>query len=170
MLRMHRNCIWTRNYVGSLKHFPLFRFEIPTAIEHVEQIKIRQKQSYQNKIFDKNKICFYTIRTFTSSALTQRFPRAVFASEQSKRNQYFLLPTSSISQFHVRHLSEQVGDANLWTRVFLWMSESTPVSYAQDFLLFVHNSSSLPWWATIILTTMFVRTSVTFPLAVYQVC
>lgn len=52
--------------------------------------------------------------------------------------------------------------------IFKWLSESTPVEYAQNFLLSVHDTTGLPWWATIICTTVLVRTTVTLPLAIYQ--
>jgi membrane protein insertase Oxa1/YidC/SpoIIIJ len=74
--------------------------------------------------------------------------------------------------FQIRQISGQSGveTVGVWPRVFLWLSESTPVSYAQDLLLFLHNSAGLPWWTTIIVTTVFLRTVVTLPLAFYQVC
>lgn len=83
-----------------------------------------------------------------------------------------LLASSVHPHFQIRQISGQCGEETLgvWTRVFLWLSESTPVGYTQDFLLFVHNSTGLPWWTTIILATVFLRTVVTLPLAVYQVC
>jgi membrane protein insertase Oxa1/YidC/SpoIIIJ len=72
----------------------------------------------------------------------------------------------------MRHISGQSWEETIgvWTRVFMWLSESAPVGYAEDFLLFVHNSTGIPWWTTIVLTTVFLRTVVTLPLAVYQVC
>lgn len=52
--------------------------------------------------------------------------------------------------------------------IFKTLSESVPVSYAQDFVLYVHSSTGLPWWASIILTTVFLRSCLTVPLAIYQ--
>lgn len=74
--------------------------------------------------------------------------------------------------YQIRQISGQSGVeiAGAWPRVFLWLSESPPVAYAQDLLLFLHNSTGLPWWTTIILATVFLRTVVTLPLAFYQVC
>ena len=74
--------------------------------------------------------------------------------------------------FQIRHISGQSGVETFgaWTHVYLWLSESTPVGCAQDMLLYVHNSTGLPWWTTIILATVLLRTVVTLPLAVYQVC
>lgn len=73
-------------------------------------------------------------------------------------------------RFQIRQISGQsgVGTVGAWPRVFLWLSESSPVACAQDLLLFLHNSSGLPWWTTIILATIFLRTVVTLPLAFYQ--
>ncbi|XP_023015149.2 cytochrome c oxidase assembly protein COX18, mitochondrial [Leptinotarsa decemlineata] len=54
------------------------------------------------------------------------------------------------------------------TGIFKWLSESTPVECIQKLLLTLHDSSGLPWWGTIIGTTILLRTCVTVPLAVYQ--
>nr|XP_022920667.1 mitochondrial inner membrane protein COX18 [Onthophagus taurus] len=51
---------------------------------------------------------------------------------------------------------------------FKTLSESTPVEYIQSFLLQVHDKSGLPWWATIICTTILLRSCVTLPFAIYQ--
>lgn len=58
--------------------------------------------------------------------------------------------------------------AKTQTGIFKTLSESTPVDYAQKFLLNVHESTGLPWWATIVCSTVLLRTCVTVPLAVYQ--
>lgn len=52
----------------------------------------------------------------------------------------------------------------------LWgsLSNSTPVAYCQQALVDLHDLSGLPWWASIILSTVLVRTVVTMPLAIYQ--
>lgn len=52
--------------------------------------------------------------------------------------------------------------------IFKAISESTPVSYAQDFFINVHSLTGLPWWASIVLTTVLLRTFITLPLAIYQ--
>ncbi|KAG5889443.1 hypothetical protein JTB14_032776 [Gonioctena quinquepunctata] len=58
--------------------------------------------------------------------------------------------------------------AKTQTGVFKWLSESTPVEYIQKLLITIHDTSGLPWWATIICTTVLMRTCVTVPLALYQ--
>lgn len=84
------------------------------------------------------------------------------------------LPTSTRVHLHfqIRQISGQSGveTEGIWSRVFLWLSGSPPVAHVQDLLLFLHNSTGLPWWTTIILATVFLRTIVTLPLAFYQVC
>lgn len=52
--------------------------------------------------------------------------------------------------------------------IFKSISESVPVSYAQEFVLNIHSYTGLPWWASIIITTVVLRTFVTVPLALYQ--
>lgn len=48
------------------------------------------------------------------------------------------------------------------------ISNSTPVHFIQDGLLYVHDITGLPWWATIVATTIVIRTGMTLPLTVYQ--
>uniref|UniRef100_A0A336MUR6 CSON006167 protein n=1 Tax=Culicoides sonorensis TaxID=179676 RepID=A0A336MUR6_CULSO len=48
------------------------------------------------------------------------------------------------------------------------MSESTPVHYVQEGLVTFHDTTGLPWWATIIISTITLRTLITLPLTVYQ--
>ncbi|XP_030751424.1 cytochrome c oxidase assembly protein COX18, mitochondrial [Sitophilus oryzae] len=52
--------------------------------------------------------------------------------------------------------------------IFKLLSESPPVEYCQKFLLSIHDITGLPWWASIICSTVLVRTTITLPLAVYQ--
>lgn len=54
------------------------------------------------------------------------------------------------------------------TGIFRTISESTPVEYLQNFVVSVHDISGLPWWATVMCTTVLLRSSVTVPLAIYQ--
>ncbi|CAG9864458.1 unnamed protein product [Phyllotreta striolata] len=58
--------------------------------------------------------------------------------------------------------------AKTQTGIFKSISESTPVEYCQNVLVTVHDYSGLPWWATIICTTVLARGFVTLPLAIYQ--
>lgn len=64
----------------------------------------------------------------------------------------------------IRHASYQEAAMKVWKTI----SDSTPVAYLQEGLVTVHDTSGLPWWATIVLTTVVLRTAVTLPLSVYQ--
>lgn len=46
--------------------------------------------------------------------------------------------------------------------------ESPPIGFAQDVLETVHSVSGLPWWASIPLTTVAIRSCVTLPLQIYS--
>ncbi|KAF5276999.1 hypothetical protein FQR65_LT16078 [Abscondita terminalis] len=52
--------------------------------------------------------------------------------------------------------------------IFRTISESAPVEYLQKFVVGIHDVTGLPWWATIVCTTVFLRSTVTVPLAIYQ--
>lgn len=51
---------------------------------------------------------------------------------------------------------------------FKTLSESAPVGHFQNMLLNVHEYSGLPWWVTIVGTTVALRTAITLPLAIHQ--
>ncbi|KAM6220646.1 cytochrome c oxidase assembly protein COX18, mitochondrial [Rhynchocyon petersi] len=48
------------------------------------------------------------------------------------------------------------------------LAASSPVKVAEELLLSAHTTSGLPWWGSILLTTVAMRGVVTLPLAVYQ--
>lgn len=52
---------------------------------------------------------------------------------------------------------------------FQALSESTPVITFQNFLINVHDITGLPWWGTIVITAVLFRSTITLPLALYQV-
>ncbi|GAB0095520.1 Cox18 [Sergentomyia squamirostris] len=64
----------------------------------------------------------------------------------------------------IRHFSYTETVTNLW----MSMSKSVPVAYFQEGLIKLHDTTGLPWWATIILSTVLLRTVVTVPLTIYQ--
>ncbi|KAG9480379.1 cytochrome c oxidase assembly protein COX18, mitochondrial isoform X1 [Eleutherodactylus coqui] len=61
-----------------------------------------------------------------------------------------------------------VQQANSNYGLFAKMADSAPVHLAENVLLSVQDMTGLPWWATIMCTTMALRTVVTLPLIVYQ--
>lgn len=64
-----------------------------------------------------------------------------------------------------RQFSYQETVAGIWKSI----SDSKPVAYLQDGLVFLHDTTGLPWWATIVVSTVLLRTIITLPFAVYQV-
>lgn len=52
---------------------------------------------------------------------------------------------------------------------FMALSNSTPVAYAQQFIISFHEFTGTPWWATIMLSAVALRLVVTLPLTVFQV-
>jgi|SRR6266498_910905 len=42
------------------------------------------------------------------------------------------------------------------------------ISFNQSILEFIHNSTNLPWWATILISTILLRTLLTLPIAIIQ--
>ncbi|KAM6953002.1 cytochrome c oxidase assembly protein COX18, mitochondrial isoform 2-T2 [Lycodopsis pacificus] len=64
----------------------------------------------------------------------------------------------------VRRLSGGAGAAGWYSS----LSDSAPVHLCEHFLVNVHQVSGLPWWLSIIVATLSVRTLITLPLATYQ--
>jgi len=52
---------------------------------------------------------------------------------------------------------------------FVALSNSTPVAYAQHFVISFHEMPGTPWWASLILSAVVLRLVVTLPLTAYQV-
>lgn len=48
------------------------------------------------------------------------------------------------------------------------LATSAPVRGAEELLLAAHDATGLPWWSTLVLTTVALRSAVTLPLAAYQ--
>lgn len=62
------------------------------------------------------------------------------------------------------HQHRRQFSQNFWNSV----SASAPVNFMQESLTQLHDLSGLPWWSTIIVSTVLLRGLVTFPLAIYQ--
>lgn len=62
-------------------------------------------------------------------------------------------------------------DSALTTHVsfFKALSESAVVENTQNLLIQLHDSTGLPWWLSIVLSTLLVRITLTLPVAIYQV-
>lgn len=64
----------------------------------------------------------------------------------------------------VDHQQRRQFSQNFWNSV----SSSAPVTQMQETLTQLHDMAGLPWWSTIILSTVLLRGAITFPLAIYQ--
>ncbi|KAG8221938.1 hypothetical protein J437_LFUL002497 [Ladona fulva] len=57
---------------------------------------------------------------------------------------------------------------DLQTNLFIYLSQSAPAFYAQKYFETIHDFTELPWWGTILCSTILVRGLIALPLAVYQ--
>lgn len=114
---------------------------------------------------------------------SRRNKTRVFGATQSGGNCGFIGRSSFVldfasygefSRFHSRrHYSDVSAPAVVvpvmqLTGVWKTISESVPVEFFQNSLVWLHCTTGLPWWATIVLATWGLRTVVTLPLALYQ--
>jgi hypothetical protein len=177
-LNMQRKCCGGVSYLNTMKcckqyldvGFPDVFPGLGVWCQHSKLHSLPEKPDY---LRNKSKVLCCSAKRNTSAAnpcysILQR--NRCLVSELNKNNT--LWASSHRPYFQIRHISGQSGVETFgaWSRVYLWLSESTPVGCAQDLILYVHSSTGLPWWTTIILATVLLRTVVTLPLAVYQVC
>lgn len=62
------------------------------------------------------------------------------------------------------HQQKRNFTQEIWTS----LSQSKPVAILQDASIQLHDMSGLPWWSTIIVSTILLRGCLTLPLALYQ--
>lgn len=98
-----------------------------------------------------------TIRTIGHTSAFARHPHRTVVARSTITPGHFQV----VSQ---RHFSYEATVAGFWQT----LSQSAPVAYVQQGMINLHDLTGLPWWATVILTTVGLRTLVTLPLAVYQ--
>lgn len=114
---------------------------------------------YQRHIFKKLIVDNYMVRTH------------VLCCTQNKLFKNVNITSYNVQHTNSRNLNVQATIENIvktQTGIFKGISESIPVSYCQDFIVKVHAITGLPWWASIIFTTIVLRSSITLPLAIYQ--
>lgn len=111
----------------------------------------------------------------SSSVLIQScsFHSLVNSTERTKRDKLLGFPTHSGQTIASpkRHLSFAWLDSLAVTQAgwFQALSKSQLVEVLMGGLQGFHNYTHLPWWASIILTTVLMRGMLTFPLVVFQV-
>ncbi|XP_073843870.1 cytochrome c oxidase assembly protein COX18, mitochondrial [Musca autumnalis] len=59
-------------------------------------------------------------------------------------------------------------DAGFFASMYQSLSSSTPVMMMQEGLIEIHDFTGLPWWLSIVTSTILFRSLVTLPLTVYQ--
>lgn len=62
--------------------------------------------------------------------------------------------------------NSSISDTSGW---YNSLAESGPVRLCEQYLMGVQQLTGLPWWLSIIVSTVVVRTLITLPLATYQV-
>lgn len=95
---------------------------------------------------------FHSILPSSSSA-------SVLLAENRLRHR----PHQAHSTVLARNFSAQAFFAGIYAEI----SNSTCVHLCQQNLINIHDYSGMPWWATIVVTTVALRMAITFPLAVY---
>lgn len=80
-------------------------------------------------------------------------------------------PPTMNSIRHYSHVPDSIiSDAIKYNSgIFKIIAESLPVECMMEVLKAMHYNTGLPWWATIMLTTILTRTFITLPLTVHQV-
>lgn len=117
------------------------------------------KSNYQiNKKSKFKTNTIYLIKSRNFSHITSK-PKT-FNQNYNINNEYFTK--------NVRNSSILAAISEKSHLIFTKLSESYPVHIAQDFLINFHDTTGLPWWATIIGSTCLLRACVTLPLGAYQ--
>ncbi|XP_040155088.1 cytochrome c oxidase assembly protein COX18, mitochondrial isoform X3 [Anopheles arabiensis] len=98
-----------------------------------------------------------TIRTIGHTSAFARHPHRTVVGRST-------ITPGHLQVVSQRHFSYEATVAGFWQT----LSQSAPVAYVQQGMINLHDLTGLPWWATVILTTVGLRTLVTLPLAVYQ--
>lgn len=101
-----------------------------------------------------------------SNSLHLILPRASYSTlllteNRFTPNKHHAMP--AVSKIPARHFSLQSTFAGIYSEI----SNSTCVHLCQQNLMNIHDFTGLPWWATIVVTTIALRSAITFPLAVY---
>lgn len=73
-----------------------------------------------------------------------------------------------VGHHHHAPLLTLTPQRNFTSSFYASVASSTPVSYLQHGLVQLHDVTGLPWWATIMLYTITLRTIVTLPLSIHQ--
>lgn len=109
----------------------------------------------------------------SSLRLLHRAPKAVHHLQLAKHFHH-ITGDRSVTTSRERLLSCPPGSATnshrnfSFSSFFTTVSNSAPVHHFQEHLVLLHDITGLPWWATIVLSTVALRTVITLPLAIYS--
>lgn len=87
-----------------------------------------------------------------------------FVIQRSFLQSSSILQTSSFNVSPQNQHQRRQFSQGFWNDV----SNSTPVCSMQEAITQLHDMSGLPWWSTIIVSTVLLRGLITFPLSIYQ--
>ncbi|XP_037939101.1 cytochrome c oxidase assembly protein COX18, mitochondrial [Teleopsis dalmanni] len=112
------------------------------------------------------------LRLITRSTVSQHLAcnnTIKFLPSFTQNSQQLLLKDNEavISMQQKRYVSSTT-DSSFISSIWQSLSNSVPVEYMQHTLITIHDYSGLPWWASIIMSTVVFRTAITLPLTVYQ--
>ncbi|KAB7504727.1 Mitochondrial inner membrane protein COX18 [Armadillidium nasatum] len=101
--------------------------------------------------------------------LYQRLDNQLYFSS-SKLAQRFSVVNRNNSCIQIRYFSFSWMEnlAVTQSKYFQALSSSDIVLKTMDTLQYVHDTTHLPWWLSIVITTAFLRTAITLPLAAFQ--
>ncbi|RXG54762.1 Mitochondrial inner membrane protein COX18 [Armadillidium vulgare] len=122
-------------------------------------------KNIQSKILTSN--IFIIQRRFYH--LYQRLDNQLYFSS-SKLAQRFSVVNRNNSCVQIRYFSFSWLEnlAVTQSKYFQALSSSEVVLKTMDTLQYVHDTTHLPWWLSIVITTAFLRTAITLPLAAFQ--
>lgn len=111
----------------------------------------------------------------SSLRLLHRVPRAMHNLQLAKHFHHITGNQSATKLSKQRFLrcppaySARSGFRNFsFSSFFATLSNSAPVHHFQEHLVLLHDLTGIPWWATIVLSTVALRTIITLPLAIYS--
>lgn len=106
--------------------------------------------------------------------LLRRVPQAVHHLQLAKHFHH-ITGDQSVTQLRHRFLCSPPASSTInahrnfsFSSFFTMVSNSAPVHHFQEHLVLLHDLSGLPWWATIVVSTVALRTVITLPLAIYS--
>lgn len=103
--------------------------------------------------------------------LFQKCPRRVTTWPSQRKWPLYLAPELSDHFNHQRRYNSNLPVDNvigIVSNIYQSISCSLPVLQMQQCLIQIHDYTGLPWWASIIVSTVIFRTFITLPLIIYQ--